>query len=321
MNNKTIFIRIILFITLATFLIDCSNDKKQSKENIRSNEGFNNSKEIAQRKKTKLFIDEKSAEFYKYLYAVITYDSAKIYVERKDELLNQHQVPDGFYITNVEYDRMTGFISFNQCKKLPKIGNYWQYQLKVWDYKTGKEWALLHGETYDGEGLFIPTVYKFNEIDSSGILFNYGYESYGPSLLKSENSRGYGGLDKDYVDLFAIINSDELLISTHDSGEETTSYYKYSIVNDKLFEIDLEDLYNYKDLILSQFGRNLTFYRIPFNDRHIYFMSNWNTYETAFIYYEDNDSLPKYDFYFYDVANNKNFQIKTDKIGLIPIWK
>jgi len=260
--------------------------------------------------------------FNKKIISFVTYDSTNIYIEKSGIVKYKYSVRDSNYIEGVYYDRITGLISFNICTPTRKDERgwiiAWNYKLIVWDYHTNKSWNIKNGKSEDGERYHQERICNFSPETNYYIKLIEGSEStafteYNNGLETSSKSLG-----TDYIRLLAIFNRDSILVS--ESMEDTCYFYIYNIRTDQKKLIGYNQVLSYDDLILKQFGKNIH-YLFNRDKRIKFYKTDWNPQGNTCIYKKFNHSEKKQDYFLYDKPTDKSELIKTDKIGIIPIWR
>jgi len=298
---------IMLLIASGQLFSSCSKENKTPQNNVASG------REKRDYEKIKLSFKE----FMQYCDLVITADSAGIYVQRGDSILYKHVMPKGYYANYVEYDRLTGNISYNQCTTTGCEKDWWKYELKMWDFKHDKEWTFKKGKSIDGESLDIPIIINFNEKENTAIITTYGWESVQPAYYKNGEEHEFD-FKAESIKIQAILPDNEFIVTMSSEGEYAgPDYALYSLKSNKYTEISKTEFMKYNDLALKQFGYNL---EVPYIIKLDLSHYNWNPQGTVFVA-EHSMSAQASEFWFCNKDLTKKYLLQTDKTTFIPIWK
>jgi len=265
-------------------------------------------------------VEINSSKIDKYLKAIITYDSTDIWIKKGTKVINRFTIPKDYYLLDVYYDRITTFISFNKCHRIAdsKKTDQWTYELVVWDFSKNKTWSIDTGRSHNGEGIQVQHMCNYNPYMRSGIMISYGWESVAP--YKYYNGKITHGVDINIhnINIMAIFNEDSILVQTDSEGFDLP-FYSYNYETGQKFEVDSQHVYEYSNLMLSQFGKNIHYYYDPTQEISFY-NSDWNSEGSAVVYETWNEKTKKKDFYFYHLKDKYLQLISTGEI-VFPIWK
>lgn len=254
-----------------------------------------------------------SATIRQYIPSYIRYNENKIVVFENGEKTFESLPKDSCYFDHVHYDRITGFISLNECKTIERGEGWtkWLFDLKVIDYKNRTVYFIKSGESSNGEGYQAPRVINFNTKDTSAIIATSGWESYYHTFWKKDSEKFFE-IDEinnsDYAAISAIIDSNKFLI--HYDNDGSSVHIIFDTLKNSVTPINETELVKYHDLMLAQFGD-----KYFFEDGNLNYLNNLNRKATIKFDYESG----KYFYLLTDLANNKKFFIKSDYM-IIPIW-
>ncbi len=251
--------------------------------------------------------------------ALITYDSTNIYIKMEDTVAYQRSVPNGFYLLDVFYDRMTGLISYNKCHPIEgePVGYRWTYELVVWDYLNNKSWLIDSGCTYDGEGANVPHMCNYNPATNSGIRITYGWESLTPYKFINGRTKYEFDLPRYTITLLAVFNDDSILVHSHREGFDL-GFFSYNYETRKSRQIDTPTAMKYYSLILGQVGINIHYY--DSSEDWNFWNSDWNPKGNAVVYHQWNEDSRKEEYFYYCTTNNYK-KLLSAGTQVIPIWK
>jgi hypothetical protein len=267
-------------------------------------------------------ISNDSNYVYKFVKALITYDQTNIYIKTNGAIANKYTVPVGYYIMEVFYDRMTGLISFNKCHDMAdhQTSEEWEYELMIWDFLSNKTWSIESGKSFNGEGLHVSKMCNYNPSTKTGILITYGWELKRVTQYHHGKSMKSVDLPGGTIDLLAIINEDSVFVNTSDESQDEIPFYSYNFKTGNKLEIDSLDVYRYRELMLSQFGKNINCFYRPIKRGIDFWKSDWNPEGNAVIFNKVNLTTREKEYYLYDYKNDHQELISTG-IAVIPIWK
>ncbi|MBI1937830.1 MAG: hypothetical protein HYS25_06865 [Ignavibacteriales bacterium] len=254
-----------------------------------------------------------SATIRQYIPSYIRYNGNKIEVFENGKKTFEYLPKDSCYFDYVHYDRITRFISLNECKIIESNEGWtkWLFDLKVINYKNGNVYFIKSGESSDGEGFQAPHVINFNTEDTSAIIATSGWESYYHTFWKKNNEKFFEIEEinnSDYTAISAIIDSNKFLINYDNDG--FTAWIIFDTLKNNVTPIDNTELVNYQNIMLAQFGN-----KYFLEDGNLNYIDNLNRQGTIKFDYERG----KYFYQLTDLTNNKKFFIKSD-YGIIPIW-
>jgi hypothetical protein len=247
-----------------------------------------------------------------------------VYIERNGNLLYSHTIDSASYLSNVYYDRITGYLSFNKCTTIYKQDWFeeWVYDLVVWDYKNDNIFQILTDTTYNGEGLSSPQVINYNANNHTGLIMTYGWEWYGISYFNNGNITHFPSLYWDYVEVIGIINEEEIILQVDHGDSESNQFIKFNIVTNVITPISEERMIEYTDLMLNQFGKNIFYYDNKFNDSiRLYYGTDWAPDGKRLIYSDYNSRMQERYYFYLDIETMTDEWIPFDNYGLYPIWK
>lgn len=246
------------------------------------------------------------------LKSYIKYKDNRLFVIIEGVVKYEYTSNDSCFIDYVNYDRIKGFISLNECKLISKNEDgfrEWTYISKVIDYKNQIVYNFGNGESNDGESFYSPEIINFNPHDSSRIVLHHGYESFNTTFYFNNKEKDLSftnsDVEGDWAEILAQIDSINYLVSITENS--VTKYIIYNAITDQITSIQENTLLNYNSLMLKQFG--IKYYYVNGEIRR---MRDLNSSGTArYNYFVDNCV--------YDLNNNTKYYLKTD-YKIIPIW-
>ena len=85
-----------------------------------------------------------------------------------------------------------------------------------------------------------------------------------------------------YVDLLAVLDDENILVSMEPEGGET-SFYKYNVLTDQKIALTYSEILKYKGLILLQFGKNIEYIKHRIDDISSYWNTVWSPDGNAYV--------------------------------------
>jgi len=196
----------------------------------------------------------------------------------------------------------------------------------VWDFRTNKLWNILNSKSSHSESYKQYRVCNFSPESKSCFLLIDGWESTSISKYNYETDTltGFKALGHDYRNLLVNFNQDSILVSEASDGGDTCYFYIYNILTDQKKLIEYNRVLSFDYLILLQFGKNIH-YRFRKDIESFrgvnYWNSDWTPQGNTCIYTKLNYTKKNNDYFWYDKPTDKSVLIKTDKPGIIPIWR
>lgn len=281
--------------------------------------GFNNctidKKVLPETNNIQDYNDKISEEF---INGFITYDSTQIIVALKNENKFHYKAANNYKISNVFFDRIKNFISFNEevlsrSQDSISINGF----LNVWDYKNGFKWSVSNyskifssQDEFGGFGGYYE-IRNFNPIDTSGICLVNGPEYFNVAFLKHGKFVDHNNEGSDLATTLIAIVKDSVIV-------EDGYLFIININNDSTRLFNKKNLSSYKYEILKSMGYNADYYMKSLNKYAGYF-SNWNNQGTALIYYEKSNKKKKG--FLYVPSKNLTMKLYITENEIIPIWK
>ncbi len=305
-----VFNSIVTLIICFMLFLSCKEQKTASTENS----NISNNADVSVKEDEIIpTLELDSEQFLEHTNFIIRRDDSRVIVGRGDTLLYTYQLPNNKFVSDLHYDRIDNLVSFKECKFLNSNRDHYSYELKAWDFFKNEIYVVSKGDAYtDGEGINVLDLIKYDPRTKCGVLMLHGYEWMNPIILTAGVEHSLGDLGYDIVDLLAILPNDEFILSLFSLGDsEENKYVKYSLAGGIIDTLSVEQLEEYKDLMIKQLGTKHRFTDLSSASR-----TNWNP-TGEFCFYIGNDGQ----YYFYYDNNKIKYKVLTVFDEVEVIWK